>query len=202
MAFTSLNPFRVNRRLLPDGLAEIRLITMIAVIVTLAQWIIPVGARYAFNGGRIYYSNDTFALWDPLLPWPVLDVPAWLTISTGVIAITGATVYFLRGGMHIAGDIFYLLIVMLLACGYVPWYIAMLNMDPSGVIHTPGDDGYPMGWHWVISPLCVIPFIAAIIAALRVTRLRTERTRIRAERRARSIAQLRAERGDGSAGEA
>lgn len=192
MAFTSLNPFRLNRRQLPNGLAEIRLITMIAVMVTIAQWIIPVGARYALNGGRITYADETFALWGPVLPWPVLDVPAWLTITTGLIAIVGATTYFLRGGTHIAGDVYYVLIVTLLACGFVPWFIAALNTDPTGIIHTPGPDSYPIGWNWVISPLCVIPIVAAIIAGRRAAR---HRVQARAARLARMRARTSAEDG-------
>lgn len=191
MAFTSLNPFRVNRRLLPNGLAEIRLITMVAAIATLAQWVVPVGARYALNGGRIYYADDVFALWPAVLPWPVLDVPAWLTIVTGLVAIVGATVYFLRGGSLIAGDIYYVLIVTLLACAFVPWFIAALNTDPTGIIRTPEPDAYPIGWHWVISPLCIVPVVAAIVAARRAARRRAD---ARVERLARMRA--RAEQGD------
>lgn len=183
MAFTGLNPFRLNRGRLPDGLGAIRFVTMFAVVTTLAQWIVPVGARYALNGGRIYYSNDTLALWPPLLPWPVLDVPAWLTIGTGLIAVGGATVYFLRGGTRIEGDIYLVLIVTLLACGFLPWFIAMLNSDPTGVIRTPGPNGYPMGWHWVLSPLCVVPLVAAIVARRRLARQRVAARALRLDRR-------------------
>lgn len=181
MAFTSLNPFRLNRRALPGGLGELRLVTMIAIVAGIAQWVVPVGARYALTGGRVYYSNES--VWHSVLPWPVLSVPAWLTIVTGVIAIIGATAYFLRGGIRIAGDIVYVLFTLLLAYGFLPWFIAALDMDPTGGIRTPGDQGYLIGWHWVITPLCIVPIVAAVIATRRISRIRVE------QRRARRVAQ-------------
>jgi len=144
------------------------------------QWIVPVGARYIFNGGRIYYSNDPDRMWPSLLPWPVFSIPAWLTILTGVLAIGCTTLYLLRGGLEITNDLPFMSIVPAGFTAMMPIFIAALDKDPTGLLHTPGADGYPIGWHWLISPFSLIAIVAAIIAPFRMRRLRAERRRRRA----------------------
>lgn len=156
---------------------------MLATLATIAQWVVPVGARYIFNGGRIFYSNKPDRLWESLLPWPVLSVPAWLTIVTGVLAIGCASAYLLLGGLEIAEDIPYMSMVPLLA-GFVPIFIAAFEKDATGIFRTPGPDGYPIGWHWVVAPFTIVLVVAAIIAPMRMRRLRAERRRRRNARRA------------------
>ncbi len=173
--------FGLNRSGLPRRIGILRLIAILATIVTLAQWIVPVGARYIFNGGRIYYPNEYFNLWGPILPWPVLSVPAWLTITTGLIAIGCASAYLLLGGLEIADDVAYMTLVPLLA-GYVTIFIAAFEKDSTGVIWTPGADGYPIGWHWIVAPFTIVLIASGIIASVRMKRLRAERRRRRAER--------------------
>jgi len=179
--FSRLPVFGLNRRRLPLRLGILRVVALLATIVTLAQWIVPVGARYIFNGGRIYYSNDYFNLWEPLLPWPVLSVPAWLTISTGLLAIGCASAYLLLGGFEIVDDIAFMTFVPLLA-GYMPIFIAAFEKDPTGAIRTPGPDGYPIGWHWLVAPFTIVLIVSAIIASVRMKRLRARRRRERAHR--------------------
>jgi hypothetical protein len=173
--------FGLNRSWLPFRLGVLRLIAILATIATLAQWIVPVGARYIFNGGRIYYSNEPSRLHESLLPWPVLSVPAWLTITTGLIAIGCASAYLLLGGLEIADDIAYMTFVPLLA-GYITIFIAAFEKDPTGIFWTPGPDGYPTGWHWIVAPFALVLITSGIIAAVRMKRLRTERRRKRALR--------------------
>lgn len=167
---------------MPPRLGVLRLIAVLATIATIAQWIVPVGARYIFNGGRIYFPNDYFSLWGPVLPWPVLSVPPWLTIVTGLIAIGCASAYLLLGGLEISDDIPFLTLMPFFACVGFPIFIAAFEKDPTGVIWTPGPEGYPIGWHWIVSPFAFVVLISGIIAATRMKRLRAERRRRRALR--------------------
>lgn len=128
-------------------------------------------AREIFNGGRLYYSNEPRGLYESLLPWPVLSVPAWLTITTGLLAIGCATAYLLLGGPEIADDVWYMFFVPMLA-GFFPFFIAAFEPDPTGVIWTPGPDGYPIGWHWVVTPFILVLLVSAIVATVRMRRLR------------------------------
>ncbi|WP_067194748.1 hypothetical protein [Microbacterium sp. XT11] len=159
----------------------LRLIAVLATLATFAQWIVPVVARGIFNGGRIYYSNEPSSLYESLLPWPVLSVPAWLTITTGLLAIGCASAYLLTGGLEISSDISFMFFSTSLA-GVFAFFIAAFEKDPTGVIRTPGDDGYPIGWHWVVTPFLLVLLVSTLIAATRMRRLRAERRRRRAQR--------------------
>ncbi|MBO9625948.1 MAG: hypothetical protein J7484_06205 [Microbacterium sp.] len=181
MPFSTLPNFGLNRSGLPLRLGVLRLIAVIATLATFAQWILPVIARGVFNGGRIYYSNAPSSLYDSLLPWPVLSIPAWLTITTGLLAIGCASAYLLLGGLEISSDISFMFFATSLA-GVFPIFIAAFEKDTTGVIWTPGPDGYPIGWHWVVAPFLVVLLASTIIAAVRMRRLRAERRRRRAER--------------------
>lgn len=183
-AFLSISSLWLNRGWLPFRLGVLRLIALLATIATIAQWIIPMIAREIFNGGRLYYSNEPRGLYESLLPWPVLSVPAWLTITTGLLAIGCATAYLLLGGPEIADDVWYMFFVPMLA-GFFPFFIAAFEPDPTGVIWTPGPDGYPIGWHWVVTPFILVLLVSAIVATVRMRRLRAQRQRRRAQLRAR-----------------
>lgn len=182
MPFSTLPNFGLNRNWLPLRLGVLRLIAVLATIATIAQWIVPVVVRLIFSGGRIYYPNEYFSLWEPVLQWPVLSVPAWLTITTGLIAIGSASTYLLLGGLEIADDIPFLTLTPFFACAGFPIFIAAFEMDPTGIFSTPGPDGYPIGWHWIVSPFAFVVLISGIIAATRMKRLRAERRRRRALR--------------------
>lgn len=182
MPFSTLPNFGLNRNWLPLRLGILRLIAILATIATLAQWFVPVGARLIVNCGRVYYSNECLSLGWSLFPWPVLSVPAWLTITTGLIAIGSASAYLLLGGLEIADDIPFLTLTPFFACAGFPIFIAAFEMDPTGIFSTPGPDGYPIGWHWIVSPFAFIVLISGIIAGMRMKRLRAERRRRRALR--------------------
>ena len=179
MPFSTFSNFRLNRGGLSDRLGLLRFIGAMASLAMALQWIVPVGARYIFNGGRIYYSNAPERMWPELLPWPVFSIPAWLTILTGALAIACAAAYLFSGGLEIANDIPFMGLVPMLFCAFFPWQIAALDMDPTGVVRTPGPEGYPMGWHWVISPFSLIMVVAMIAAYRRMGRIRAERRRRR-----------------------
>ncbi|MBN7793658.1 hypothetical protein ACLD0U_00565 [Microbacterium sp. 2216-1] len=180
MPFSTLPNFGLNRKELPLRLGVLRLVAVLSTLATIAQWIIPVVARGIFNGGRIYYSNEPSKLYDSLLPWPVLSVPAWLTITTGLLAIGCACAYLLLGGLEISSDVSFMFFAPSLA-GVFAIFIAAFEMDPTGVIWTPGPDGYPIGWHWVVAPFVLLLLAATLVSAARMKRLRAERRRRRAQ---------------------
>ncbi|QMU97088.1 hypothetical protein FVO59_07505 [Microbacterium esteraromaticum] len=180
MPFSTLPNFGLNRGGLPLRLGVLRLIAVLATLATFAQWIVPVVARGIFNAGRIYYSNEPSKLYESLLPWPVLSVPAWLTITTGLLAIGCACAYLLLGGLEISSDISFMFFAPSLA-GVFPIFIAAFEKDPTGVIRTPGPDGYPIGWHWVVAPFILVLLVATLVATARMRRLRAERRRRRAQ---------------------
>ncbi|WP_336645005.1 hypothetical protein [Microbacterium sp. USHLN186] len=180
MPFSTLPNFGLNRSGLPTRLGVLRLVAVLATLATFGQWIVPVVARGIFNGGRIYYSNEPSKLYDSLLPWPVLSVPAWLTIVTGLLAIGSACAYLLLGGLEISSDISFMFFATSLA-GVFPIFIAAFEKDPTGVIRTPGADGYPIGWHWVVTPFLLVLLVVTLVAAARMKRLRAQRRRRRAQ---------------------
>ncbi|MGX1695227.1 hypothetical protein ACWIBQ_07610 [Microbacterium keratanolyticum] len=163
MPFSSLHPLRTNARALPRTLGVLRLVAMVATIATALQWIVPAGARLIFNAGRVYYSNEPFSLWGEVLPWPVLSVPAWMTISTVTIACVAAFLYLLLGGTQVRKDVPFTVIVVGGFAVLFPLAIATFDPDPTGVISTPGPDGYPIGWHWLASPLSLLVVLGAIL---------------------------------------
>lgn len=184
MRFSTIPNFGLNRSALPLHLGVLRLLAVLATLATIAQYLVPVGARYIFNGGRISYSNEPDRLSESLLPWPVLSVPAWLTITTGLIAIVCASAYLLLGGYEISDDIPFMTMTPFFACAGFPFLISTFEPDTTGIIWTPEPGSYPIGWHWIISPFAVIILISGIIAATRMKRLSKERRQRIAERRA------------------
>lgn len=124
-------------------------------------------SRVALNGGRVYENDEYFSLWDQLLPWPVFSVPAWLTIGTVAVACIAAALYLYRGGSRVLADMPYVVIVTAGLCLVFPWIIAALNADPSGVLSTPGEDGYPIGWHWLSTPSVLLVLLGAFLGSRR-----------------------------------
>lgn len=66
--------------------------------------------------------------------------------------------------------------------GVLPMAISLFEPDPTGIIWTTGPDGYPIGWHWLVTPFIgVLPF-SAIVAVVRVARVRAQYRRMKAQR--------------------
>lgn len=175
MAFTSLSPFSLNSRRLPGIRGVLRMVTMLATLATALQWIVPAGARIALNAGRIYYSGEPHSLWGEVLPWPVLSVPAWMTITTVTIACLAGGAYLALGGTALRADMPFVVVVVVVFNVLFPFFIACFEPDHTGAIRTPGPGGYPIGWHWLASPLVLLVIAGAIIGAVRTRRVLTPR---------------------------
>lgn len=167
MAFSSLRPFTLNQRALPRDLGVLRLVALSATAFVALQWIATMLSRVVFNGGRVYESDETFSLWPSIMPWPVFSVLAWLTIVSVSIGCLAAAAYLYRGGPLVRKDMPYVVVVTAGLCGGFPWLIATFNSDPTGIILTPGENGYPIGWHWIATPLALFVVLAAITGARR-----------------------------------
>ncbi|GAA3919586.1 hypothetical protein [Microbacterium invictum] len=165
--FTDIPPLRRNRRRLPGSAGVLRLVFVICAIFGAAQWIVPAGARLVLNAGQVYPSDEPFSLWDPIAEFPVMSVPAWLTVGTGLVGMGAALAYFAVRGRAAAADAAYVSLVSLLVFGLFPWAIAAFDVDPTGIVHTPGPDGYPIGWHWLATPLSLVVLIVGIVVFVR-----------------------------------
>lgn len=183
MPFSSSPNFSLNRGRLPLHLGVLRLITILTTLATLMQLVVPIVARVIFNAGRVSYPNEYHSLWDPILPWPVLSVPAWLTITTGLVAIGCASAYLLLGKHYVEGDITYITAITLLS-SYVTIFIAGFEPDPTGIFRSAEPNSYPIGWHWVVAPFSIIMIVSTIVSAIRVKRFRIERDKQRKQRMA------------------
>lgn len=146
------------------------MIAMLATLATALQWIVPAGARIALNAGRIYYSGEPHSLWGEVLPWPVLSVPAWMTITTVTIACVAGGAYLALGGATLRADLPFFLVVVVGFNVVFPLFIASFEPDPTGAITTADPGGYPIGWHWLASPLVLLVVAGAIIGAARTHR--------------------------------
>ncbi|WP_194410062.1 hypothetical protein [Microbacterium cremeum] len=183
VGFTDISPLRLNRRRMPRTAGILRLVFVIAAILAAAQWIVPAGARLILNAGQLYPTDEASAVTDALVPFPAMSVPAWLTIATGLIGMAAAAAYLLVRGNAAGDDAAYVSLVSLMMFGLFPWAIAAFDADPTGIIWTPGPDGYPIGWHWLASPLALVVLVLGIVTAVRAGRAR--RREREARRRAR-----------------
>lgn len=180
--FSDISPLRRNRDRLPGSTGILRLIFIVCAMFAAAQWIVPIGVRLAFNGGRLYPSDEPFSLWDPVVPFPVMSVPAWLTILTCLVGLTAATTYLIVRGDQAGEDAVYVSMLSLAFFGFFPWGIAALDIDPTGVISTPDPDGYPIGWHWVLTPFAPVLLALGIVSTVRYNRA-LDRRKAEARRR-------------------
>jgi hypothetical protein len=182
VGFTDISPLRLNRGRMPRVAGILRLVFIIAAILGAAQWIVPAGARLILNAGQLYPTDEASSVRGALVPFPAMSVPAWLTIATGLIGMAAAVAYLLVRGTAAGDDAPYVTVVSVLIFGLFPWAIAAFDVDPTGIISTPGPDGYPIGWHWLASPLAVVVLVVGIVTAVRASRAR------RSERQARRAA--------------
>ena len=182
VGFTDISPLRLNRGRMSRAAGILRLIFIIAAILGAAQWIVPAGARLILNGGQLYPTDEASSVSDALVPFPAMSVPAWLTIATGLIGMAAAVAYLLVRGNAAGDDVAYVTLISVMMFGLLPWAIAAFDVDPTGIIHTPGPDGYPIGWHWLASPLALVVLVVGITTSVRAGRAR------RRERHARRAA--------------
>lgn len=142
---------------------------MTAAALSAAQflWLIAMGF---IAGGQ--FVEDEWPQWDPLAPWPVIAVPAWLSIALAVLATIGAV------GMATqpirdpreGGGAIQAIAITIIALVAVPIALANVYADPSG-IQLPLfwlDD--PLGWHWLAAPPQIITLVALGIRLARARR--------------------------------
>jgi uncharacterized membrane protein len=168
--FTDLSPVTRNRTRLPRSAGRLRLVFTLCAMFGAAQLLVPVIARFALNGGRVWPTDDVHSLWGSAIDDPVLGVPAWVTIVTGAVGMAAALWYLGSRARDAGSDAPYVSLVSLLIFGGFPWAIAALDADPTGIIRTPGPDGYPIGWHWVLSPVALVVLVVGIIVSVRSSR--------------------------------
>lgn len=174
-AFTDVRPLRRNRKRLGDRAGLWRLIFIVAALLGAALWAVPVVARLALNGGRVYPTDEVHSLWGAVVDDLVLPVPAWLVIAVGLVGSVAGIVYLVLRDRVAGSDAPYVGILSVAFFGVFPWFIAMFDVDPTGIVSTPGDDGYPMGWHWLVSPAGFVVLVVAIAVSIRGRRRRTGR---------------------------
>ena len=165
--FTDLSPVSRNRSRLPARAGTLRLVFTFCAMFAAAQFLLPLIGRTALNGGRVWPNDEVHSLWGSVLDERVLVVPALLTILTGAVGMLAAVWYLVSGGRAAAADAAYVSLVSLLVFGMFPWAIAGLDEDPSGILRTPGPGGYPLGWHWLVTPLAVVVIAVGIAVAVR-----------------------------------
>ncbi|KAA9085431.1 hypothetical protein [Microbacterium radiodurans] len=147
-----------------------RLVFTLCAIFGAAQFLVPLIARVAFNGGRVWPTDEEHSLWGSVIGDRVLGVPAWLTIATGAVGMAAAVAYLIGSRRDAGADAPYVSLVSLLIFGGFPWAIAALNTDPTGIVRTPGPEGYPIGWHWVLSPVAAVVLAVGIVVSVRSRR--------------------------------
>ncbi len=183
--FTDLSPVSRNRSRLPRRAGSLRLVFTLCAMFAAAQFLVPLVARLALNGGRVWPTDQVHSLWGSVIDERVLSVPAWLTIATGAVGMVAAVSYLVAARRDAGPDAPYVSLVSVLVFGIFPWAIAALDEDPTGVIRTPGSDGYLIGWHWVLSPLALVVLLWGIVVSAQSSReARRRRERGRALRAA------------------
>ncbi|WP_405218654.1 hypothetical protein [Agrococcus sp. Ld7] len=129
-------------------------------------WVFVMGL---IAGGQ--FVADDWPEWDPLAPWPVVAVPAWVSIALGVTATVGAI------GMaaervrepRSEGGVVQAFAITIVALIVIPIGLANVYSDPTGVsvpLYWLTD---PFGWHW----LAAIPQVLTLAAlGIRFARVR------------------------------
>lgn len=163
--FTELSPITPDRTRLPPRAGRLRLVFTLCGIFGAGQFLVPVIARVAFNGGRVWPTDEGRFLWG-VIEGHVLGVPAWLTIATGDVGMVAAVAYLLGSRRDAGADTPYVSLVSLLIFGCFPWAIGALDTDPTGIVRTPGPEGYRIGWHWALSPVAAVVLAVGIVVSV------------------------------------
>lgn len=121
---------------------------MVAALLSAAQllWLIAMG----FIAGGQFVAGE-WPDWDPLVPWPVVAVPAWVSIALGVTAMVGAigmSAERVREPRFEAGVV-QAIAITIVALIAIPIGLANVYSDPSGVTVPLDWLTDPFGWHWL-----------------------------------------------------
>lgn len=121
-------------------------------------------------GGQ--FVRDEWPDWDPLVPWPVLAIPAWVTIAIGVVAAVAA-VGAAAGRPAEQGVVIQEIAFAVVALMGISVFVARVYADPSGVPLTYLGPDETLGWHWISAALQVVVTLPAL--AIRMVRARRAR---------------------------
>ncbi|QUW17918.1 hypothetical protein [Agrococcus sp. Marseille-Q4369] len=113
-------------------------------------------------GGQ--FLADEWPRWDPLAEWPVLAVPAWLTIAIGAVAAAAAIAMAVRREVTDEVGVAF----QDLATG-----VLLLGLLPVGLARAYAGVGVPdgaLGWHWIASLVFVVTLLALVVRVVRASR--------------------------------
>lgn len=137
-----------------------------AAAVAAAQfgWVFVMGL---FAGGRFLAVEAP--RWEPFVEWPVLPIPAWLTVAIGVVAAVAAV------GMAVRREV-----TSEVAVAFQDLAIGMLVLGvlPLGLARAYAGVGVPegeLGWHWIASVVHVVALVALVVRVARAARAEPER---------------------------
>lgn len=135
---------------------------MVVVMLAAGQffWVFVTGL---FAGGQ--FHADEWPRWDPVAPWPVLPIPAWLTTGLGCAATVAAVLMVRRPRQHAELPVLvHLLVLTLLLLVGLPVLLAALYGQ---------DDA--LAAHWAAAvPQAVTVVAIAVRIALTARRRRGE----------------------------
>ncbi|MFV0405461.1 MAG: hypothetical protein ACK5LN_01350 [Propioniciclava sp.] len=171
---TDVPALRLNRDRFGSRAGGLRLVFIICAMFSAAQFIVPLMLRLALNGGRVWPTDEVHVLWGQVAAYPVLSIPAWLTITSGLVGLAAASWYLFTPGAAVAADAAYVSLMSVLCFGILPWATAGLDPDPTGLIRPPGTTGYLVGWHWLGTPLSLILLGVGIINSVRTRHTQTK----------------------------
>lgn len=113
-------------------------------------------------GGR--FLADESPRWEPLVEWPVLPIPAWVTIAIGVVAaVTAVGMASRRDVTSEVGVAFQDLAIGVLLLGVLPLGLAQAYAG----VGVPEDE---LGWHWIASVVHAVALVALVVRVARAAR--------------------------------
>lgn len=121
-------------------------------------------------GGQ--FVHDAWPNWDPIAPWPVLAIPAWVTIAIGLLGAVAA-VAAAAGRPAEPGAVVQEIAFAVVVLIGISIFVAGIYRDPSGLpLPYLGPDAR-LGWHW----LAAVPQVVITLPALAIRMARARRAR-------------------------
>ncbi|MCH1881506.1 hypothetical protein [Agrococcus sp. ARC_14] len=139
-----------------------------AAMVGAAQlvWVFAMGL---IAGGQ--FLEDEWPDWDPLVAWPVLAIPAWVSILISAVGAVGAVGTAIERPRPqelpvIVSDIAIAIIVL----GVIPVGLARVYSDPTGLPAPAFGPDAHFGWHWLAALTLVVTLAAFAVRLVRERR--------------------------------
>lgn len=122
-------------------------------------WVFVMGL---LAGGQ--FLADAWPKWEPLAEWPVVPVPAWLTVAIGVVAAVAAVAMAVRrDATREVGVAFQDLMIGAL----------LLGLLPLGLANVYAGFGVPegeLGRHWIAALVALVALAALVVRVVRAAR--------------------------------